>query len=237
VISASWLLSCHGKQWTRTTLCLQHSWGAGFAHGLCEGGGQPPHAPCEQFPFCCFLSHMVFWNSSGGKEKEKLTHCFDLDSMRFIFRFVHFLVCKSKIIISGLMGEWFLWLWYRSTCYFLVENTRSSGQSSRLWDRDLHSRSDAPNVCVSYSSHWLTKYSTKVNLQRKCFFLGLPFKMEYIYFIMSQKHSGGCSVCDYNRVPSPNTENRQEVRPGFTTSRLAQGDPHSSTRLHIMKVS
>ena len=50
---------------------------------------------------------MVFWISSGRKEKEKLTHCFDLDSMRFIFRFVHFLVCKNKINISGLTGEWF----------------------------------------------------------------------------------------------------------------------------------
>lgn len=39
---------------------------------------------------------MVFWNSSGRKEKEKLTQCFDLDSMRFIFRFVHFLVCKKE---------------------------------------------------------------------------------------------------------------------------------------------
>lgn len=39
---------------------------------------------------------MVFWNSSGRKEKEKLTHCFDLDAMRFIFRFVHFLVCKKE---------------------------------------------------------------------------------------------------------------------------------------------
>lgn len=69
MIHASWLVSCHNKQWTRTTLCLRHSWGAVFARGLCEGGGQPPHAPFEQFPFCCFLSHMVFWNSLEGEKK------------------------------------------------------------------------------------------------------------------------------------------------------------------------
>lgn len=69
VICASWLVSCHNKQWAWATLFLWRSWGAVFAHGLCEGGGQPPRAPYEQFPFCCFISHMVFWNSSGRRER------------------------------------------------------------------------------------------------------------------------------------------------------------------------
>lgn len=39
---------------------------------------------------------MVFWNSSGRKEKERLTQCFDLDARRVIFRIVRFLVCKKE---------------------------------------------------------------------------------------------------------------------------------------------
>lgn len=37
---------------------------------------------------------MVFWNGSGRREREKLTQCFNLNSMRFIFRFIRFLVYK-----------------------------------------------------------------------------------------------------------------------------------------------
>lgn len=57
---------------------------------------------------------MVFWNGSGRRERERLTQCFNLESLRFIFIFIRFPVRKTEQRISeGQADELLSWLRYK----------------------------------------------------------------------------------------------------------------------------